>query len=186
LLKYFSDFDFSIFDSLSLSELVIGHAETTFHTVRFGGGLGVRPEPVIPPEDTASTDNRYVQQLISAYGDCEGEVAKDLAWLDGKPKYKKDFNRQRERFYHAESLRNFSRDNVPEGTYEKLQEDIYQGVIDICDLNHDNGFVRMSETVSQAARLSIDSSPLHSVTRIADKQGICHQLSDVDRLKWVD
>lgn len=186
LLEHFEKFDFTIFDSVSLSELVIGHEKTTFHVVRFGGGLGVRPEPEIPPEETTTTESRYVQQLLTAYGDCEGDNVTELAWLDDKPKYKRDFKRQRERFYHAESLRNFSRDNVPEGTYEKLQDDIYQGVVDICESTHDDGFKRMTETVSQAARLSIDSSPLHSVTRIADKQGICHQFADEDRLKWVD
>ena len=185
LLDYFGGFDFSIFDSMSLSELVIGHKKTTFHTVRFGGGLRVRPEPEIPPEDTTSTDSRYVQQLLSAYGDREGVVVNELSWLEDKPKYKRDFNRQRERFYHAESLRNFSRDNVPEGTYEQLQEDIYQGVVDVCESEHDDGFSRMSATVAQAAQLAIGSSPLHSVTRTADKQGICHQLAGNDKLNWV-
>lgn len=186
LLGYLEGFDFSIFDSVSLSELVIGHSKTTFHSVRFGGGLGIRPKSEIPPEDTASVESRYVQQLLSAYGDREGEVVSDLTWLDDKPNYRLDFNRQRERFYHAESLRNFSRDNVPEGTYEQLQEDIYQGVVDVCESTHDDGFLRMKATVAQAAQLSIDSSPLHSVTRTADKQGVCHQLADNDRLKWVD
>lgn len=185
LLDYFDGFDFTIFDSVSLSELVIGHEKTTFHTVRFGGGLSVRPEPVIPPVDTASTDSRYVQLLLYAYGDREGVVVNELSWLEDKPKYKRDFNRQRERFYHAESLRNFSRDNVPEGTYEQLQEDIYQGVVDVCESDYDDGFSKMSATVAQAAQLSIGSSPLHSVTRTADKQGICHQLADNDRLNWV-
>jgi len=186
LLTYFEGFDFSIFDSVSLSELVIGHSATPFHAVRFGGGLRIRPEPEIPPEGTATTDSRYVQQLLSAYGDREGELVSELSWIDDKPKYKQDFNRQRERFYHAESLRNFSRDNVPVGTYEQLQEDVYQGVVDVCESKHDDGLSRVSATVTQAAQLSIESSPLHSVTRIADKQGICHQLADVDRLKWVE
>lgn len=186
LLDYFENFDFSIFDSLSLSDLVIGHSKTRFHSVRFGGGLGIRPEPVIPPEDTVSVESRYVEQLLSAYGDREGEVVNDLSWLDDKPKYRRDFNRQRERFYHAESLRNFSRDNVPIGTYERLQEDIYQGVVDVCESDHDDGFIRMRETVAQAAQLSIGSSPLHSVTRTADKQGVCHQLADKEQLKWVN
>ncbi|MBL4759880.1 MAG: hypothetical protein JKY80_03380 [Mariprofundaceae bacterium] len=185
LLIYFDKFDFSIFDSISLSELVIGHSKTTFHTVRFGGGLEMRPEVIIPHTNTTTVDSRYVQQLLSAYGDCEGVEVKGLSWLDDKPKYKTDFNRQRERFYHAESLRNFSRDNVPEGIYEQLQEDVYQGVIDTCESKFDDGFIRMRSTLAQSAQLSMGSSPLHSVTRIADKQGICHQLADEDRLMWV-
>ncbi len=186
LLDYFDTFDFSIFDSSSLAELVIGHSKTPFHAVRFGGGLAMRPESDLPPEKTASNENIYIKQLLYAYGDCEGKDAQNLEWLESNKKYKKNFQRQRERFYHAESLRNFSRDNVPLGTFEKLQEDVYQGVIDVCESDYKHGFERMTETVKQAAQLSIDSSPLKSVTGIADKQGICHQLVNNNDLKWVE
>ena len=186
LLDYFDAFDFSIFDSSSLAELVIGHSKTPFHSVRFGGGLAMRPESDLPPENAALNENIYIKQLLNAYGDCEGEVVHNLEWLEDNDKYKKNFQRQRERFYHAESLRNFSRDNVPAGTFENLQEDVYQGVVDVCELNYKHGFDRMTETVKQAAQLSIDSSPLKSVTSIADKQGICHQLVNNDDLKWVE
>jgi len=186
LLSYFNSFDFSIFDSSSLAELIIGHSKTTFHAVRFGGGLAMRPESDPPPENTTYNESIYIKQLLNAYGDCEGEVVQGLEWLEDHDRYKKNFQRQRERFYHAESLRNFSRDNVPLGTFEKLQEDVYQGVVDVCESDYKHGFERMTETVKQAAQLSIDSSPLKSVTSIADKQGICHQLVNNNNLKWVE
>ena len=188
LLDYFETFDFSIFDSTSLVDMVNGHADTNFHAVRFGGGLGVRPVPEIPPENTVTLDHRYVRQLLSAYADALGDNSTPLTLsiLDRNKKYKKNFHRQRERFYHAEALRNFSRDTVPEGTYEQLQEEIFQGVVDICEDDHDSGLERMKSTVSQAARVSTHSTPLASVTGVADKQGICHQLVDNKRLSWMD
>ena len=113
-----------------------------------------------------------------------------MAWvacstLDQKPGLRTDFLRQRERFYQAESLRNFARDTVPEGTFEALQEDIFQGVIDVAASDHEDGLARMRATIAQSARLPVTSSPLSSVTRVPDKQGICHQLANVDRLTWV-
>lgn len=188
LLNYFDQFDFTIFDSTSLVDMVVGHASTPFHAVRFGGGLGIRPAPEIPDEHTVTIDRRYVRQLLAVYAEASGDIATPLtlAILDKNDKHKKSFHRQRERFYHAESLRNFSRDTVPEGTYEQLQEDIYQGVVDICENDHDTGLECMQSTLSQAAKISIQSSPLASITRVADKQGICHQLVDDDRLSWVD
>jgi len=39
LLNYFSAFDFSIFSSKSVLELVEQHSKTAFHSVRFGGGF---------------------------------------------------------------------------------------------------------------------------------------------------
>jgi hypothetical protein len=188
LLAYFEAFDFTIFDSTSLVEMVIGHADTPFHAVRFGGGLAARPSPEIPAENTVSTNHRYVRQLLAVYAEAIGNDTKPLhmAILDKSEKHKVDFHRQRERFYHAESLRNFSRDTVPAGTYEQLQDDIYQGVVDICEDQHDTGMECMKSTVSQAAKITVQSSPLASVTRVADKQGICHQLVDNERLSWID
>lgn len=185
LLNYFEHFDFSIFSFKSLVELIEGHSVTPFHSVRFGGGLPVRPTPDVPPEEIEITESRYITQLYEAYSDHTGEKIKDVTSVEKRPDLKNDFLRQRERFYHAESLRNFARDTVPPGTFEELQEDIFQGVIDVCETQHDDGLVRMRATVTQSARLSISSSPLSTVTKVQDKQGVCHQLANENRLIWV-
>jgi hypothetical protein len=85
----------------------------------------------------------------------------------------------------TESLRNFARDTVPEGTFSALQEDVYQSVIDISESSYQDGLARMRATVAQSAQLPLTSSPLASVTRPQDKQGICHQLANEERLTWV-
>lgn len=185
LLHYVEQFDFSIFSSKSLAELIEGHSKTPFHAARFGGGLPIRPIPDKPPEEIASMESRYIEQLYEAYSDHMGEEIKDTISIEKNPELKTDFLRQRERFYHAESLRNFARDTVPSGTFEYLQEEIYQGVVDTCESMQDDGLARMRATVSQSAQLSIASSPLSNVTRVQDKQGICHQLANEDRLIWV-
>ncbi len=96
-----------------------------------------------------------------------------------------DFLRQRERFYHAESLRNFARDTVPDGTFESLQDEIFYAVIDICENEHKDGLARMKATISHAATVPVGSNPLKSALRVQDQQGICHQLANKDRLLWV-
>lgn len=162
------------------------HASTPFHTVRFGGGLATRPEPEIPPEDTVSMDHRYVRQLLSVYAQSIGDdqESPDLSLLDKDVDIRHKFQRQRERFYHAESLRNFSRDTVPPGVFEALQDDIFDGVVDVCESRHDCGMDRLNATMSQAANVAVDASPLASVTRTRDKQGVCHQLVNESRLNW--
>jgi len=185
LLNYFENFNFSIFISMSLVDLIEEHSKTAFHAVRFGGGLPVRPKPDGPPNEIAPTESRYIEQIYEAYSDHAGEKINDVKSLKKNLDLKKDFLRQRERFYHAESLRNFARDTVPTGTFENLQEEIFQGVIDTCKINHDDGLVRMHATLSQSVSLSATSSPLSIVTLVQDKQGICHQLANEDRLIWV-
>lgn len=185
-LAYLESFDFKIFDSVSLVSMIEQHALTHFHSVRFGGGLGVRPEPKIPPEDTVTLNHRYVRQLLIMYAKSIDEDTKcvDLSLLNKNESIKKNFRRQRERFYHAEALRNFSRDTVPPGVFENLQNDIFDGIVDIFESQYKCEVERLNVTMGQAANIAVDANPLASVTRPRDKQGICHQLVNESRLNW--
>lgn len=185
LKSYFDAFDFSVFSSRSHVEMISDHEKTGFHAVRFGGGLPPRPEPEVPPDKPSSVESRYIRQLLDAYGDHLGVALSDAASLDTNDKLKSDFLRQRERFYHAESLRNFARDRVPEGTFDSLQDEIYHGVVDVTEASYENGFERMRSTVVQASQIAATSNPLASATKTQDRQGICHQLANEDRLIWV-
>ncbi|RZT99039.1 hypothetical protein EV681_0821 [Advenella incenata] len=185
LKSHFDAFDFTVFSSRSLVELIEGHAKTNFHSVRFGGGLPARPDPASPPITPTGSESRYIRQLLDAYGDHIGMNLADTGALDSYNHLKRDYLRQRERFYHAESLKNFARDTVPEGTFDSLQDEIYHGVIDVCESTHSNGFERMKATVVQASTVAGTSNPLISSVKIQDRQGICHQLANDDRLKWM-
>lgn len=185
LLDYFSQFDFRIFSYKTAVDLINEHSKTPFHSVRFGGGLPIRPQVEKPPEEIKQTESRYIQQLLEAYSEHSSTKIDNTLALNQKPDLQDDFLRQRERFYHAESLRNFARDSVPPGTYESLQEEIFHGIVDICEAEHTDGLFRMRATTSQSAKIQIAASPLASVTKIQDKQGICHQLANEDRIKWV-
>lgn len=182
---YYESFDFSIFASVSVVGLIEGHSKTQFYSIRFGGGLPLRPNVQRPPDSYQSSESKYIQQLLLAYSDEADFSIASTPELGGFKDFSKDFLRQRERFYHAESLRNFARDTVPEGTFERLQDEVYHGVADTCDGEHSSGFQRMRATISQAATISMNSNPLTSVVEIQDKQGICHQLANDDRLTWV-
>lgn len=181
---YFSTFDFSIFSSKSHVELIEMHSKTPFHAVRFGGGLKPRPNPITPPPIPIDSESKYIKQLLDAYSEHLGSNVINPIDLEKHPVIKRDYLRQRERFYHAESLRNFARDTVPEGTFDALQTEIFHGVIDICENSHHNGFERMRATVTQAANVVIGSNPLSSAVRTQDRQGICHQLANDHRLIW--
>jgi hypothetical protein len=183
LLDWFEAFDFSIFSTKSIVELLEGHAKTSFHSIRFGGGLPPRPTVIPPPEDHDVTESRYIQHLFGAYGDRLKKTVDKVS--DLSLPLNDDFLRQRERFYHAESLRNFARDTVPNGTFEALQEEIFHGVIDVCNDIHNDGLTRMQKTVTHSAQISITSNPLVSAVKVQDRQGICHQLANEDRLIWV-
>jgi len=185
LLAFFDNFDFTIFSSKSHVDLINAHGQTGYHAVRFGGGLPARPNPATPPDNPTSNESRYIRQLLDAYGNHLDIQLEDISSLDRYKPLKGDFLRQRERFYHAESLRNFARDTVPTGTFDDLQDEVFHGVVDIAEGTHSNGFERMKATVAQASQVATTANPLASAVKTQDRQGICHQLANVDRLTWV-
>lgn len=185
LLAYFDAFDFSIFDDRTAVELVEEHAQTVFHAPRFGGGLPPRGEPDMPPTEPTEGESLYLRKLLDAYGDHLGKPVADRQELTPHRELDGHYNRQRVLFYSAESLRNFARDRTPPRTFDSLQDDVYNGVIDICEASHADALERLRKTVTAAGQLDVSGSALVGVTKVADKQGICHQLANDDRLTWM-
>lgn len=186
LLQHIQTFDFSIVKPLSILRVIEDHKKTCWHVARFGGGLPERPDPPSPPDSIDSQkEARYVEQLLSAYGD---HLKISLARHDDLVPYealRQHFQRSREQFYYAESLRAFSRDTLPPGQFERLQREFLDGVIDVVTGDHKDGFTRVQATVNHARLLQITSHPLASRIFVNDRCGICHQLANEDKIKWV-
>jgi hypothetical protein len=180
---YVDNFDFSIFKSRTTLEIIDEHRKTPYHATRFGGGLGARPRPPAPGPMHAG-ESRYVAQLLEAYGDRLKMNVADVAALTAHPEMEEHFNRQREFFYHAESLRNFARDTVPPGTFEDLQSEVHAGVIDIEAEDHPDALTRCNRVSQAAASLALTANALISTLMVQDRKGICHQLANDDRLRW--
>ena len=181
-LKYFEEFDFSIFGDKTPVELIEEHEQTIFHAPRFGGGLPPRGQVDTPPSEPTEAESLYLRKLLDAYSDHLKQVVttKD----DLKPELEQHYNRQRILFYSAESLRNFARDRTPPRTFDTLQEDVYNGVVDVCDATYVDALARLHVTIITAAQVDVSGNALVGVTKVADKQGICHQLANDDRLTW--
>ncbi len=183
LRTYVDAFDFSIFGAKTALQLVDDHRTTPVHAARFGGGLPPRPAAGLPPAAVASTESPYVTQLLGAYAEHTGTPVLDPSALP-LLKLKDHFRRQREAFYHAESLRVFARDKVPEGTFESLQDDIFDGVIDTHDAAHRDGYEKVCAVTKTAREVQITANALISCTNPKDRDGICHQLVNEERLRW--
>ena len=183
LRRHIEAIDFGLFGNVPPLELIEGHAKTRYFAVRFGLGLPPRPASPQPPTELSSAETRYVQQLMAAYADhLERPV---VGPHELEPRLGRHFVRARESFYCAEALRNFSRDTLPDGAFEHLQKQIFDGVIDVCEAPQPCGLTRVNATTAQAAALSLTSSALLGRVDVADRHGICHQLANEDRLVWV-
>jgi hypothetical protein len=183
LTAYMKAFDFSIFGAKTSLELIEDHRSTPVHNARFGGGLMPRPAAPKPPIAVALEESRYVSQLLGAYAEHTGKLVPDPSKVP-TPKLKEHFGRQREAFYEAESLRVFARDTVPPGTFESLQGDIYAGVIDTHDNDHADGYKKVCAVTKAARDVQITANALIACTNPKDRDGICHQLVNEERLQW--
>lgn len=135
------------------------------------------------PTDIQEEETKYVNQLIKAYNTVKDTNHKSVEDLNDV--HKNHFNRARINFHHVEQLRNFSRDSLPMNTFEDFQNEILDSVIDKSEEDFDNDFIKVKEVEREARNVNITSNPLKDVMRTHDKAGVCHQLVNDEKIKWV-
>jgi hypothetical protein len=177
--------DFAVFKSVELLDALQQHKSTPWHVARFGVPLAERPAHEPPPEGLGPSETRYVEQLLEVYNERHPDEDIHTGNVSAHETVGTHFQRQREAFYKAESLRVYARDSVPPGTFDLLQDDIYAGVVDAADESHPDGWTRLSRVLSQAVTLSLGHHTLIQVSDLEDRKGICHQLANADRMTWV-
>jgi hypothetical protein len=186
LLDYFDKFDFSIFNTITVAEMIKGHANTVFYERRFSAASFPERPPIIqPPADVQVQESRYVRQLFEVYSEKLALQLNDPTQLASHPDLERHFNRSREVFYHAESLRNFPRDSVDPGAFDAIRDEIYHGCVDVYDMDHASGMARVLATVSHSGALSPNCNALCVRVQTQDKQGLCHHLANEGRFVWV-
>jgi hypothetical protein len=184
LKTYIDGLDFSVFDKTKPITVIQEHSETRFHSVRFDVPLPKRPPVPNVPEDVPQDELTYVNKLVQAYSEHSGEKLMNIDDVKENKNYSQHFKRFRESFGHAESLRNFSRDNLPNGMFLGLQDEILDGIIDVVDVEKLNGFDNVKKAVSTSKLLQISRTKLSIVVTVNDRGGICHQLANDDLIDW--
>lgn len=184
LLEYVSAFDFSIFSAIPPLAVLDEHAQTRWHIARFGSGLPQRPAVPTPPEAPADDEAVYVAELLSAYGDHLGDAVATVAELDPHNDLAEHFEESRIAFYSAEGLRVFSRDTLPPGSFEALQDDVHAGIKNDIRHPHPDGYARVIAATKTAQTLALAAHALGGSATIPDRHGLCHQLANEGKVKW--
>ncbi len=184
---YVNDFDFSIFRAIGTHMILNDIEKTKYYSAFFGGGFKTpRPLDKIPEEEISLHEVVYTSELFRAYGDYLKKPINCLEQLNSSHQIVEHFKRQREYFYKAESLKNYAQESLPsDDIFDDLQECVYDAVIDIVEDNYKDGYKRVKETLKEVVRIELSSNILNQVTRPADRKGICHQLINDKRIKWV-
>lgn len=185
---HMASFDFSIFTYVTPLELIDGHRHTPHFVARFGGDLPLRPAVEPPPLDITDSEAVYVRALLDAYADHAVRDVLSLDALAGDDELghlHDHFRDARLEFFSADALRSFSRDSLPPGEFERLQEQVRAGVMDVVRAAHDDGYGRVLAVVGAAKQLPLDSHPLNTRIDPLDRGGICHQLVNDRRFRWL-
>jgi hypothetical protein len=184
LRDYVDGMDFSIFDAVPPLTLIDQHATTRWHVARFGGGLPPRPPVAAPPALPTPHEAKYVRQLLDAYGDRLKRTVGNVDDLADESNIQEHFADSRIEFYSAESLRAFSRDTLPLGEFERLQDEVHSGIRDDVRADHPDGYSRVLAVVATARALQLTDHPLISCLSVRDRGGVCHQLANDDKVRW--
>lgn len=182
-----SAFSFPQFAEVSAGQIVRDLYGTLSYPYFFGGGLTKpRPENRVPPAVIAAYEMPYITELLAAYDDhCSLAVATvELALAHGD--YGPDLRGSRKDFYCAESLREFSKDAYPEPeTFPDLQELVHTGIRFTLARDHASGYDRSLAVREHATVLQLGDHPLADNVDPADRSGICHQLVNDRKFRWV-
>lgn len=151
-----------------------------------------KPKRMQPPDKVEEYELGYVSELYRVYGELTGEEYVSPEELDGHPKYRRDFDRQRKDYYAAETIHHELRDTIrldeTEG-FDLLKDEVYDGVITTRDKHYDTGYSRMTAVMEHATEIPL-SHNLQDRTLDwvgpGEKKGVCHMLVNDDRLRWME
>lgn len=174
--------DFSIFDYVIPKDFIAEFSKTNHFAEYFNLLLKARPLVRIPPEEITVDEARYISKLLAAYSDYLKQNIEDKKKLEqtNKELYE-DFKNQREYFYFADSLAEFSRDvySKEDPWFENLKTEFYHGIIQDIREDAQHGFERLNKVLKRAMGLPIGSGRLlTSEIKIQDRKGICHHLAN--------
>ncbi|AYC35866.1 ABC-three component system protein [Streptomyces sp. NPDC088817] len=178
--------DFARFEAANLDRILEQHATTPYHVRRFGTRLPDREARQAPPPEHTPVETRYIQKLLDVYQEKWGCDPAAMGQVRAHSKAGPHLQHQREAFYCAEQLRVFARDSVPEGTFESLQKNVYDGVVNVTWRDFATGFDRLNAVQDAARDMPLGTNVLVHVVETIDRMGICHQLANDDRLTWVE
>jgi ABC-3C protein len=185
LRAHIETFDFSVFRAKQPIEIVNEHARTRYHLAVFGAPLIDRPPPPSPPSSVAAGETEYVSQLYAAIGEDLGKVITDLSDFADHAAHTTLFDRSRITFYCAEGLKELARDQMADATYfDTLLDEFSDGLYHNYTALGLTGLRRLASTVTAAQTLQLGGHVLAPHVRAKDREGMCHQMANEQRLIW--
>jgi hypothetical protein len=184
--KHVEGFDLSIVKTLAPATLIEQHRETKDHLAVFGSSFKPRPLAQTPPADVAPKETMYVTSVYEAFADHLNSPVLSVQDFTQHTHLAQCFSHARECFYCAESLKEFSRDNLPDDReFGNLCNQVHQGVTPTLNKLHKDGYEKLVDVSERVVFLPITSNILVTEMEPNDRVGLCHQLANEGKIRWV-
>lgn len=179
--------DFSIFGPLSVETVLEDLKGTPYYLATFGGGFPDRPAAAEPPATVQAQEERFVSRLLAVYAERRNRPSLPLTELAQYEIENRHFNEMRRQFYSADALEKFVRDITDPAVYAAFQNAVQAAVMPVYLDEHPSGYKRLNQSLAAAAQLNASSNAVFLVAEPLDKQGVCHQLINQEKLNcWVN
>lgn len=190
LSAFINSFDFSKFKLTSPDKLLKDVYQKENRHVYFQY-FGVRKDEIErikkdTPVDYDEYESKYIQHLIVAYNDAEGT---GTIYGDNvkTSRYGKHFERSRDQFWLAESVKKMSDENCPgdRDEFMELESDMMHHIADCYEDDYENAYNRVKSVTDKATTLPIKENRIISgELSSGELKGVCFHLSNKDMLIW--
>ena len=145
---------------------------------------------IVTPDDVRDSELKYVEELLKVYSEETHVEFKTKSDLLSHPELSKDFNKQRDYFYAAESIRVGLRDTEVYGRhfFDDLKDEVYTGLEDTCERKYSSGKDKMNTVMDRVTLIPLNSLLTHipDWIKAQERKGVCHMLVNEDKIHWVE
>lgn len=189
LKSHIENFNFSIIEHIPIQKIIDEHIRTIYGKIRFGGIKVQSPKNLSPTIEITKQELPYIRALLEAYSEYAKISFPDVKSLETNKTLREDLQSQRKYFYSAETIRRFVRDTFTnENDFQRLENEIYEGIKEIHEENYQNGYKRLKKDLMQASLINTSKSLLDSKLNLiggSEKKGVCHMLVEDKSISWV-
>lgn len=189
LSTYIDEFNFNIIKKIEPIKFIDEIRQSPYYFYYFGGGFNmIKRTPLQVPHSPINTERNYIQNLNDAYSEHAGHIINviddDNAVVS---KYRKHLDRARISFYESEEVKIASRKSTAPDSdeFNDLVTSIERYIGNELDDDYPDGFTKVKSVEKKAGTYNMPTSML--ISHLVDSNvcvGVCHQLSNENRIKW--
>lgn len=175
-------FEFKNVRVVTLDDMMADPAVKPLLIEKWGADPGKYP-PATVPTDVQSTEMRYIEELVEAYGERAKSPFADHAAVLANADHGPDLRMQRERYFEADAFQKFYRDNTSANVISSFRKDIKFGVAERWKASTADTLARVESVMDRAGTIT-PAGPLAKYAHVPVKQGMCHHFVNDGELSW--